>query len=167
MKSVFFLRDLPTEVPHRISQLLEVDEPPGCSSSAELVEGKVLSLLTASNAGIDALSSCMEVIDPGTGSLVVGKVSCYIFGLSHCFGLFCTMTTMLILTVILTVRQVSLGTDTPLCQQKSAILCSFLSFSITPRNEILVPEDDSLGSLLQVSESKILKKLLLVEKRPK
>ena len=55
----------------------------------------------------------------------------------------------------------------PIMSAKSAISCSFLSFSTTPRNEILVPEDDRLGSLLQVSGSKIKKKLLLVEKRLK
>ena len=55
----------------------------------------------------------------------------------------------------------------PIMLAKSIISHTFLSFSITPRNEILVPENDRLGSILQVSKSKILKKLLLVEKRPK
>ena len=43
----------------------------------------------------------------------------------------------------------------PIMLAKSAISCSFLSFSTTSRNEILVSEDDSLGSLLQVFRSKI------------
>ena len=67
--------DFSAEVPHGVSQSLEVTESVGRSSGAEAVEGEILYPSTSGDAGIDPLSGCVETVDSVTVSPIVGQVS--------------------------------------------------------------------------------------------